>query len=57
MPYVRFVRRGDVIDVYKRLPGGRRVKAFTSHSSSMARARKTAARRELEGMTRRDRRG
>jgi len=56
VPYSRFVKRGKVVDVYKRTPTGE-VKAFTSHSPSKAKAHKTAARRELAMTTRRGRRG
>jgi len=45
MPYTRFVKRGDHVDVYKR-EGGHEVKAFTSHSPSLAEAHRKAAIRE-----------
>lgn len=45
MPYTRFVKRGKVVDVYKRV-GGREVKAFTSHSPSLEEAHRKAAIRE-----------
>lgn len=40
MPYKKFVKRGNKVDVYKN------GKAFTSHSPSKARAHKTAGIRE-----------
>jgi len=55
VPFTRFVKRGNVVDVYKRTATGE-VKAFTSHSPSKRKAHETAARRELEGTTRRGRR-
>jgi hypothetical protein len=46
MPYTRFVKRGGEVDVYKRTPSGREVKAFTSHSPSLEEAHRKAAIRE-----------
>ena len=45
MPYTRFVKRDGTVDVYKK-ENGREVKAFTSHSSSVGKAKRTAGIRE-----------
>lgn len=49
MPYTRFVKRGNKVDVYKR-EGGREVKAFTSNSPSLQAAHRTAAIREAHSL-------
>ena len=45
MPYTRFVKRDGTVDVYKK-ENGEEVKAFTSHSSSVGEAKRTAGIRE-----------
>lgn len=45
MPYTRFVKKGGQVDVYKK-EGGKEVKAFTSHGSSVADAHRKAGIRE-----------
>lgn len=45
VPYTRFVKKGNKVDVYKK-EAGKEVKAFTSHGSSLAEAHRKAGIRE-----------
>ena len=52
MPYTRFVRSGNKVNVYK-MENGKEVKAFTSHSPSLEQAHKTAKNREMRAKQKR----
>jgi len=42
MPYTRYVKTKSGVSVYKRTASGKEVKAFTAHTQSVAKARRTA---------------
>jgi hypothetical protein len=42
VPYTRFVKTKKGVAVYKRTKGGKEVKAFTAHTKSVAKAKRTA---------------
>lgn len=52
MPYVKFVKTKKGVAVYKRV-GGKTVKAFTAHTKSVAKAKRTARIREWHAGKRR----